>query len=613
MIEDKTENPLAAGGSPASAATRQIQDAVIRFAGNSQDGIQAIGGFLARLAGRTEKDVMTYMTIPATISGGPSIYQVRLGTGEVLSAGDDVDILVAFYQHSYKDHIGTLRDGGILIYDADNVQPDPNDKRYRAVGVPITGLTVEAIGGTAKDKGKNMFVLGLIARMFDLDVSKLEGMLQAYYKGKGDDVIRSVLGAFTAGYGYNIAQYADTFAFVPPAQRTGTRKIVTDGNQAIAYGALTAGVRFGAGYPITPWSSIMEILRTELPKYGGIFVQAEDELAAVAMACGASYSGYVALTGTSGPGLSLKTEALGWAVMAEMPIVIVDVQRGGPSTGLPTNVEQSDLNIACFGSHGDAPRIVISPFSVEDCFYTAIEAVNLARNYSCPVILLTDQALATRVEAWDMPDFVKLVQDIAPKFEPRGPNYKPYENTSDGIAHHAPPGTPMSDGKYPIVTGLEHDEAGHPASRPANHVMMVAKRRRKLQALASKLPRAEVYGPSEGSVLLVGWGSTQGPIREAVEKARAAKQSVSALHLRYLQPLQPGIKEILDGFNHVFVVEMNDEGLYGYGQLAGILRACFTDPKIRGINKTDGLPFKIREILDQMNEKLKQPVEPTLS
>jgi 2-oxoglutarate/2-oxoacid ferredoxin oxidoreductase subunit alpha len=609
MIEDKTEKSVAAGTGPAAAATRQIQDAVIRFAGNSQDGIQAIGGFLARLAGRTEKDVMTYMTIPATISGGPSIYQVRLGTGEVLSAGDDVDILVAFYQHSYKDHIGTLRDGGILIYDADNVQPDPNDKRYRAVGVPITGLTVEAIGGTAKDKGKNMFVLGLIARMFDLDVPKLEGMLQGYYKGKGDDVIRSVLGAFNAGYSYNIAKYADTFAFVPPAQRTTKKKVVTDGNQAIAYGALTAGVRFGAGYPITPWSSIMEILRAELPKYGGTFVQAEDELAAIAMACGASYAGYVALTGTSGPGLSLKTEALGWAVMAEMPLVIVDVQRGGPSTGLPTSVEQSDLNIACFGGHGDAPRIVIAPACVEDCFYTAVEAVNLARDYSCPVILLTDQALSTRVEAWDMPDFANHVQDILPKFEARGPNFKPYENSEDAIAHHAPPGTPMIDGKYPIVTGLEHDEAGHPASRPANHVMMVAKRRRKLQVLASKLPKAEVYGPSEGSVLLVGWGSTQGPIREAVDKARAAKQSVSALHLRYLQPLQPGIKEILDGFNHVFVAEINDEGLYGYGQLAGVLRARFTDPKIRGINKTDGLPFKIREILDQMNEKLKQPIE----
>jgi 2-oxoglutarate ferredoxin oxidoreductase subunit alpha len=598
-----------AGSSVAAPVSRTIQDVVIRFAGNSQDGIQSIGGFLARLAGRTEKDVMTYMTIPATISGGPSIFQVRLGTGEVLSAGDDVDILVAFYQHSYKDHIGTLRDGGILLYDADNVQPDPNEKRYRAVGIPISNLTIEAIGGTAKDKGKNMFVLGLVARMFDLDVPKLEAMLQGYYKGKSEDVIRNVLGAFHAGYAYDIGRVTDTFKFVAPAVKSKQKKVVTDGNQAVAYGALAAGIRFGAAYPITPWSSVMEILRTELPKYGGIFVQAEDEIAAIAIACGGSYAGHTSLTGTSGPGLSLKSEALGWAVMAEMPLVIVDVQRGGPSTGLPTNVEQSDLNIACYGSHGDAPRIVIAPASVEDCFYATVEAVKFAREYSCPVVVLTDQALATRVEAWDMPDFEKICQDISPTFEPRGPNFKPYENTPDGIARHAPPGTPMADGKYPIVTGLEHDEAGHPASRPANHVMMVAKRRRKLQVLASRLPKAEVYGPAEGSVLLVGWGSTGGPIREAVDRARAEKQSVSALHLRYINPLQPGIKEIFDGFNHVFVVELNDEGLYGFGQLAGILRARFCDPKIRGINKTDGLPFKVREILNQMKEKLKQPVE----
>ncbi len=606
MIDGKVADSASSQGANPSQKPRRIQDTVIRLAGNSQDGIQAIGGFLARLAGRTDKDVMTYMTIPATISGGPSIYQVRLGTGEVLSAGDDVDVLVAFYQHSYNDHVNTLRDGGILIYDSDNVQPDPNQKRYRAAGVPITGLTVEAIGGTAKDKGKNMFVLGLLARMFDLDVPKLETMLQGYYKGKGEDVIRNVLGAFNAGYGYSIGQVTDTFEFVAPAGKKTARQIVTDGNQAVAYGALTAGVRFGAGYPITPWSSIMEILRAELPKYGGIFVQAEDELAAIAMACGASYAGYVALTGTSGPGLSLKTEALGWAVMAEMPVVIVDVQRGGPSTGLPTNVEQSDLNIACYGGHGDSPRIVLAPASVEDCFYTAMEAVKLAREYSCPVILLTDQALATRFETWDMPDFAALVQDILPKFEPHGPNYKPYENSTDGIAHHAPPGTPMVDGKYPIVTGLEHDEAGHPASRPANHVMMVAKRRRKLQVLASRLPKPTVFGPPEGKVLLIGWGSTQGPIREAVEKARAAGESVSALTLRYLQPLQPGIKEILDGFSHVFVVEINDEGLYGYGQLAGVLRATFCDAKIRGINKTDGLPFKVREILSGVEQKLKE-------
>jgi 2-oxoglutarate/2-oxoacid ferredoxin oxidoreductase subunit alpha len=613
MIDEKVADASATSGGQQPQHGRRIQDAVIRLAGNSQDGIQAIGGFLARLAGRTDKDVMTYMTIPATISGGPSIYQVRLGTGEVLSAGDDVDILVTFYQHSYNDHISTLRDGGILIYDSDNVKPDPDQKRYRSVGVPVTSQTVEAIGGTAKDKGKNMFVLGLIARMFDLDVPKLEAMLQGYYKGKGEDVIRNVLGAFNAGYGYDIGKVTDTFEFESPSNKVARKQVVMDGNQAIAYGALAAGIRFGAGYPITPWSSIMEILRAEFPKYGGLFVQAEDELAAIAMACGASYAGYLSLTGTSGPGLALKTEALGWAVMAEMPLVIIDVQRGGPSTGLPTSVEQSDLNIACFGGHGDSPRIVLAPCSVEDCFYTTLEAAKFAREYSSPVIVLSDQALATRFEAWEMPDLSKLVQDLSPNFSPRGPNYKPYENVADGIAHHAPPGTPMVDNKYPVVTGLEHDEAGHPASRPANHVMMVAKRRRKLQVLASRLPKAQAYGASEGNVLLVGWGSSQGPIREAVDKARAAGESVSGLNIRYINPLQPGIGEILDGFNHIFVVEINDEGLYGYGQLAALLRARFCNDRIVGINKTDGLPFKVREILDGMHLKSKPSTEPALA
>ncbi|MCS7049112.1 MAG: 2-oxoacid:acceptor oxidoreductase subunit alpha [Verrucomicrobiae bacterium] len=586
------------------SVSRPLTDAVIRFAGNSQDGIQAIGGFLARLAGRTDKDVMTYMTIPATISGGPSIFQVRLGTGEVLSAGDEVDILVAFYQHSYQNHIATLRTGGLLIYDSDAVQPEPNPTRYRTLGVPISSLTVEAIGGTGKDKGKNMFVLGLVARLFDLDLPKLERMLEDYYRSKGEDVVRRVLGAFHAGYAYNLGQLTEDYRFAGAIPRGDRPRVVMDGNQALAYGAIAAGIRFGAGYPITPWSTIMETLRAELPKYGGIFVQAEDELAAIAMACGASYAGYLAVTGTSGPGISLKSEAIGWAVMAEIPVVIVDVQRGGPSTGLPTNVEQSDLNLACYASHGDAPRIVIAPADVEDCFYTMIEAANLAREYSCPVIVLTDQALATRVETFEMPDFSKCVQDLSPTFEPRGPNFKPYANTPDGIAHHAPPGTPMVDGKYPVVTGLEHDESGHPASRPANHVMMVAKRRRKLQVLAGRLPKPEVYGPPEGNVLLVGWGSTRGPIREAVDRARAEGESVSAVHIRYLNPLPPGLDEIFDGFPHIFVVELNDEGLYGYGQLAAMLRARYCNDKIRGINKTDGLPFKVREILDQMRRKL---------
>src|SRR5213596_2249527 len=373
----------------------KVSEAVIRIAGNSQDGIQAIGGFLARLAGRSEQEVMTFMTIPSTISGGPSIFQVRIGSGEVLSSGDDADVLLAFYQHSYEDHIGSLKKGGIVLYDSDHVEPQPEwQKLYHHIGVPISGLTVEAIGGTAKDKGKNIFALGLVAKMFDLNVTKLEKLIGERFTGKDTSILNNALAAFHAGYSHSLGNVLETFKFVDSQHKEG-QQVVMNGNEALAYGLIAAGVRFGAGYPITPWSDVMEILRRELPKYGGTFVQCEDEIASISMAIGASYAGRVSVTGSSGPGISLKTEALGWAVMAEVPLVIVDVQRGGPSTGMPTSVEQSDLNIAVYGSHGDAPRIVIAPASVEDCFYTAVEAVNLAREYSCPVILLTDQALAT--------------------------------------------------------------------------------------------------------------------------------------------------------------------------------------------------------------------------
>src|SRR5213596_3595497 len=373
----------------------KVSEAVIRIAGNSQDGIQAIGGFLARLAGRSEQEVMTFMTIPSTISGGPSIFQVRIGSGEVQSSGDEADVLIALYQHSYDSHITFLKKGGIVLYDSDHVEPKPELlEAYHHVGVPISGLTVEAIGGTAKDKGKNIFTLGLVAKMFDLNVPKLEKLITERFSGKDTSILNNALAAFHAGYSHSLGNVLETFKFVDSQHKEG-QQVVMNGNEALAYGLIAAGVRFGAGYPITPWSDVMEILRRELPKYGGTFVQCEDEIASISMAIGASYAGRVSVTGSSGPGISLKTEALGWAVMAEMPLVIVDVQRGGPSTGLPTNVEQSDLNIACFGSHGDAPRIVIAPASVEDCFYTAVEAVNLAREYSCPVILLTDQALAT--------------------------------------------------------------------------------------------------------------------------------------------------------------------------------------------------------------------------
>src|ERR1700730_11805836 len=475
----------AAGASSSNGVPKisKINEAVIRIAGNSQDGLQAIGGFLARLAGRSEQEVMTHMTIPATISGGPSIFQVRIGSGEVLSSGDEADVLLAFYQHSYEDHINSLKKGGIVLYYSDHVEPKPEwEKEYHHIGVPISGLTVEAIGGTAKDKGKNIYTLGLVAKMFDLNVPKLEKLIGERFTGKDTSILNNALAAFHAGYSHSLGNVIDTFHFVE-SQRKAGHQVVMNGNEALGYGLLAAGVRFGAGYPITPWSDIMELLRRELPKYGGTFVQSEDEIAAISMAIGAGYAGRVAVTGSSGPGISLKTEALGWAVMAEMPLVIVDVQRGGPSTGMPTNLEQSDLNIACFGGHGDSPRVVVAPANVEDCFYTAIEAVNIARKYSVPVIILSDQAIATRIEAFEEPNLEKVCQDISPDFTPI-PDHKPYDlSVQDGVTHHVAPGTRILSGKYPIATGLEHDELGHPTGSPKMHMQMTAKRRKKLQTL----------------------------------------------------------------------------------------------------------------------------------
>ena len=584
----------------------KIHEAVIRIAGNSQDGIQSIGGFLARLAGRSEQEVMTFMTIPSTISGGPSIFQVRLSSGEVLSSGDEADVLMAFYQHSYDNHVDFVKEGGVILYDSSHVEPREDlQEKFRHIGCPISSLTVEAIGGTAKDKGKNIFALGLVARMFDLDSTRIEGLITERFKGKPESVTETALSAFHAGHGYPLTTLAEIYEFEDPKARD-TEQVVCTGNEALAYGILAAGVRYGAAYPITPWSDIMELLRRELPKYNGIFVQAEDEIAAVSIAIGASWGGRCAVTGSSGPGIALKSEAIGWAVMAEIPLLVIDVQRGGPSTGMPTNVEQSDLNIACFGGHGDSPRVVIAPSSVEDCFYTAIEAVNIARKYSTPVIILTDQAIATRIEAFGMPNLKEVCQDISPDLSPRD-DHKPYDlSSADGITQHVAPGTFIKSGKYPVVTGLEHNEMGHPSGSPKMHTDMTAKRRSKLQALGRELPKPEVFGPEEGNVLMVGWGSTQGSLREATERARKTGDSISSLTIRHINPLPEGLEDIFSGFNHVFVVENNDENLYGYGQLCALLRARYCDKKIQGINKADAMTWRVKDVLDRVKSKLEE-------
>ncbi|MEM1294069.1 MAG: 2-oxoacid:acceptor oxidoreductase subunit alpha [Verrucomicrobiota bacterium] len=582
--------------------TEQVEDAVIRFAGDSQDGIQSIGGMLAKLAGRSDRDVMTYMTIPATISGGASIFQVRLASGDVLSSGDRADFLVTFYQHSYDDHIDSLREGGICLYDSDHVEPDESDPRFTFVGVPLTSATVEAIGGSAKDRGKNMFALGLICSIFNLNRAKLLEIIRRQFGGKHESVLRNAELAFDAGFAYPLGDVLKLAYDMKVGHSKEEHRVATDGNTALTQGLIAAGVRYGAGYPITPWSSIMEGLRVELPRYGGTFIQAEDELGAVSMALGFAYSGHLSVTGSSGPGLSLKMEALSWGTMAELPLIVINVQRGGPSTGLPTSVEQSDLMQAIYGSHGDTPRVVLAPQDVEDCFYIALEAARIARKYSVPVFVLSDQALATRIEAFELPDLESLVVDPVLDLTPVDDEFKPYP--LDGFTKHAPPGKRIDAGKYPVVTGLEHDEWGHPTAKPELHVQMTARRRDKLKDLEKELSPPEVYGVNDGEVLLVGWGSTYGPIREAVDRLRKDDHKVGAVHLRHLHPMAPGLGDIFDRFNHIFVVEMNDEGLYGQGQLATLLRSRFCNPKIQSICKTDGLTFRIREIIDGIDEYL---------
>ncbi|MEM7601449.1 MAG: thiamine pyrophosphate-binding protein [Verrucomicrobiota bacterium] len=405
--------------------------------------------------------------------------------------------------------------------------------------------------------------------------------------------------AFDSGFAYPIGDLLGQGFDLREGVKGKGDKVTTDGNTALTLGLLAGGVRYGAGYPITPWSTIMEQLRTELPSYGGLFVQCEDELAAVSMALGFAYSGHTAVTGSSGPGLSLKMEALSYATMAELPIVVINVQRGGPSTGLPTSVEQSDLMQAIYGSHGDCPRIVLAPKNVEDCFYIAVEACELARRYSCPVLVLTDQALATRIEAFAQPDLDAVITEPVLDQENRDEAFKPYP--LDALTKHAPPGTSMEGGTYPVVTGLEHDEWGHPSGNPEMHAKMNAKRREKIKALGKELSLPEIYGDESGEVLLVGWGSTWGPIRESVNRMREGGREVGTFHLRHLNPLPNGLEEVFARYKHVVVVEMNDEGLYGIGQLATLLRSRYCDPKIVSICKTDGLTYKVREIIERLD------------
>ncbi len=459
--------------------------------------------------------------------------------------------------------------------------------------MPLTSLATEKIGVKLT---KNIVALGVCSQLFDIPFEMFEVLLKEKFGRKGEAVVQKNLQALRVGAEY-VKQISKRDAVkLGPGPRQ-TRELVLSGNESLALGAIAAGCRFYAGYPITPATDIMEFLARELPKLGGYVVQTEDEISAIGVVFGASFAGKKAMTATSGPGFSLMTEMMGLAVVAELPAVIVDVQRVGPSTGMPTKTEQGDLYLACYGGHGNCPRIVMALTSVEDCFYGIMRAFNIAEQFQMPVVVLSDASLGHRKATVPVPDPSKV-----PIIERRTPhaeeivNFKRYRFTPDNISPMSIPG--MEGGGY-VAEGLEHDEGGYPAaSDHENHLRLTRKRYGKFQAveaIANDLVR--IYGEPHPEIGIIGWGSTEGVIREAVQLALEKGYSVGALHPKILYP-QPLAKlaEFIKGTKAVIIPEVNYTG-----QFATALRKRFAYDFIQ-LNKCIGLPFTPKEILDKIEE-----------
>src|SRR5215210_959639 len=395
-----------------------VKDLVIRVAGESGEGVQSTGILLAQATARGGFHVVTYWTVPAEIKGGHALFQVRLGARRLYAQGDAVDILLAFNQEAYELNTRDLREGGLLLYDSADFTP-PESDRWRQVPVPLTDIAKNQL---KFELGKNVVAVGVAAALFGLPTEYAERLLRDRWQRKGEEIVQINMRALQAGIDYveqNVPD-RDQYRLEAPPPRPNT--IVLSGAQSLSLGTLAAGVNFFAGYPITPASDVMEFLASDLPKLGGTVIQAEDEMASIAMCLGASYVGKKAITSTSGPGMSLMIEALGLGTMAELPVVVVDAQRAGPSTGLPTKHEQGDLYLAALGGHGEVPRIVLAVTGVADSFQQGVNAFNLAEKYQCPVILLSDTVLMMRMEAIPKPDVNAVEVVNRTLYDPNGHN-----------------------------------------------------------------------------------------------------------------------------------------------------------------------------------------------
>jgi len=604
---------------PPKNRIEEIGDVVIRFAGDSGDGMQLTGSQFADTTALVGNDLATLPDFPAEIRApagtlaGVSGYQIHFASRDIRTPGDQPNVLVAMNPAALKSNLGDLLEGGILIVDVDaftegnltkaGYQENPLKgsalSAYRVLDIPLTSMTLRAVaetglGGRQATRCKNFFALGMVFWLYDRPIDYTRDWIEKKFGGNRPVAMANTL-ALQAGY--NFADTTEAFTTHYRVRKAelepGVYRSIT-GNEATAVGFITASLLaerplFYGSYPITPASDILHEL-SRMKNYPVKTFQAEDEISAVGAAIGAAYGGALALTGTSGPGVALKSEAIGLAVMAELPLVIANIQRGGPSTGLPTKTEQADLLQALFGRNGECPAAIVAPATPSDCFWMAIEAFRIATRYMTPVFLLSDGYLANGAEPWRIPKPEEL-PSFKVKFAGNGAApFLPYARDEKTLARPwAIPGTPGLEHR---IGGLEkEDGTGNVSYDSLNHEKMVRLRAEKIQRIANDIPELVVNGDDSGKVLVIGWGSTQGAINSAIESLQSRKLPVSSVHLRYLNPMPRNLGDIIRRFDHVLVPELN------LGQLLLLIRARYLVDAV-GLDKVQGKPFRVAEIVN---------------
>jgi 2-oxoglutarate ferredoxin oxidoreductase subunit alpha len=623
-----SQKPLKKAG---KKAITTLKEHIVEIISDSGEGAQRCGQSFGSIAARMGNGIWTTEIIPAEIRpparsvAGASGNRIRIGSGYITNGGDETDLVVAFNEQVLlgRVHARELKPGCIILLESMwrkhtdlNISMsyvEAHDRLvaagYRVIEIPME-QECHRVTPDAK-RGKNMFALGMLCHIYSFDLQMARDQIARTFGKKSQSVIDSNVALLEEGHKWAEANL--DFSFHIPATPRSQPQIVTNGNTALALGVIASGMELCAMYPITPATSASHYLSDVFEKVGGIVHQAEDEIAACAFAVGASYASKCTVTITSGPGYSLKQEVIGMAVMAEIPLVVVNVQRGGPSTGQPTKVEQGDLMTAIFGSHGDAPKVVMAPATIEDCFYSIITARKIAESFNMVVVVLSDASLSSSQQPFTRPELNEswLAPPVDQSPIPEGA--KPYDwDAATGIARRFIPGQP---GGMHTVTGLAHDRLSHVAYDPDINQEGLRARSLKLAAVQKTLMPPEVFGDAKGDLLVVGWGSTKGAIEEAVEMLRAEGKKVSSIHLRFLQPLQPGIKEIMQRFKKVMTIETNwsdspdeeiiDETNRRYSSVAILLRSrylvdvdCWSEVKGQPVK-----PSTIRRVLLAKLEK----------